>query len=106
MIFYGTNDQTEALQQLILDRFMFSKEKKLRQITIEGICKMLFSIQITKDVKSGERQNTENADSAMNDQDKNENEEEATNEGIISIISHLIIQWFDKKFNCQKSLVR
>ena len=106
LLFYRTNDRTEALRQLILDRFMFSKEKKLRQITIEGICKMLFSIQITKDVKSGERQNTANANSPMNGQDKNENEEESANEGTITIISHLIIQWFDKKFNCQKSLVR
>jgi len=35
-----------------------------------------------------------------------EEEPESLNEGIIVIITYLLIQWFDKKFNSHKSLVR
>jgi hypothetical protein len=43
LIFYGANGKTENLRQLIFTQYLFSPIKKLRQITIEGMCKMLFS---------------------------------------------------------------
>lgn len=47
LIIHGTNEETEELQSVILDHYMYSKNKKLRQVTIEGICKMLFSIKFS-----------------------------------------------------------
>lgn len=58
---------------------MVTKDRILRQITIEGICKMLFSRKLTQDA------------------DHNEME---------FLLSQLIIQWFDRSFNWQNSLVR
>lgn len=58
---------------------MVIKDRILRQITIEGICKMLFSRKLTQDA------------------DHNEVE---------FLLSQLIIQWFDHRFNWQNSLVR
>jgi len=51
---------------------MVTKDRILRQITIEGICKMLFSRKLTQDA------------------DHNEME---------FLLSQLIIQWFDRSFN-------
>ena len=81
---------------------MFSRDKRLRQVTIEGICKMLFSIKVTRDFKFNEKQTIANDDLEGSEQET----DESLKEGIITIVSHLIIQWFDKKYNCQKSLVR
>lgn len=50
LIFYGANKETEELQSLILQEFLYSPDKQVRQITIEGTCKMLFSHKITKNI--------------------------------------------------------
>jgi hypothetical protein len=62
-----------------MEDYMVTKDRILRQITIEGICKMLFSRKLTQDA------------------DHNEME---------FLLSQLIIQWFDRSFNWQNSLVR
>ena len=58
---------------------MVIKDRILRQITIEGICKMLFSRKLTQDADSNEME---------------------------FLLSQLILQWFDRRFNWQNSLVR
>ncbi|CDW89230.1 at hook motif family protein [Stylonychia lemnae] len=79
LIIHGVNQKTQKLQKIIVEDYMVIKDKILRQITIEGICKMLFSRKLTL--------NTDNEEMEF-------------------LLSQLIIQWFDKKFNWQNSLVR
>ncbi len=62
-----------------MEDYLVIKDRILRQITLEGICKMLFSRKLTQDA------------------DHNEME---------FLLSQLIIQWFDRSFNWQNSLVR
>jgi hypothetical protein len=95
LICHGTSEVTEDLQQVILQHFMFSADKRLRQVTVEGVCKMLFSSTITKGLGKPKQL-----------KDEADEEECPQNDGIICIISQLLIQWFDKKFNWQKSLIR
>ena len=80
LIIHGVDTKTTLrLQTIIFEDYIVIKDRILRQITIEGICKMLFSRKITLDA------------------DHNELEFQLT---------QLIIQWFDRKFNWQNSLVR
>ncbi len=80
LIIHGVEAKTTLkLQRIIIEDYMVIKDRILRQITIEGICKMLFSRKLTQDA------------------DHNEVE---------FLLSQLIIQWFDHRFNWQNSLVR
>lgn len=47
LIVHGTSPETEDLQVIIMQHFIFIRNKRLRQVTIEGVCKMLFSIKIS-----------------------------------------------------------
>jgi hypothetical protein len=96
LIFYGTNKKTEQLQQMILQQYMFSSDKQLRQITIEGVCKMLFSHKITKNIGEFKKEQQSQSDEDL-EQQKLEHHYHL--EGIISIIAHLMIQFFDKKYS-------
>lgn len=97
---------------------MYSSDKRLRQISIEGICKMLFSIKISKEIQnknglelthSKKRPEMLIDDKSMNSDDSKmlqqriEESEPQNNDGIVVIISHLIIQLFDKKYIAQQS---
>ena len=73
------DDKSQALFDLITGPFLTIREKVLRQVSIEGVCKMLFSTKLCDE----------------NDQDHVE-----------SILAQLVYQLFDKKFNFQNSLVR
>jgi hypothetical protein len=93
---------------------MYSSNKKLRQISIEGICKMLFSIKISKEIQrknglelthSKKRPETFVDDKSITSEESMmhrpiEESEPQNNDGVVVIISHLIIQLFDKKFLC------
>lgn len=73
LIIHGAEVKTtQKLQRIIVEDYMVIKDRILRQITIEGICKMLFSRKLTLEV------------------DHNEME---------FLLSQLIIQWFDRRFN-------
>ena len=61
---------------------------------------MLFSINITKDFKSKPNDPDAPKDAKEQMVQQMKEEDKTLKEGIISIISHLIIQWFDKKHNC------
>jgi hypothetical protein len=80
LIIHGIDARTTLkLQRIIVEDYLVSKDRLMRQITIEGICKMLFSRKLTQDA------------------DHNEME---------FLLSQLILQWFDGRFNWQNSLVR
>eukprot|EP00347_Sterkiella_histriomuscorum_P002311 403368647 len=79
LIIHGVDPKTQKLQKIIIEDYMVIQDKVLRQITIEGICKMLFSRKLTQTADNSEME---------------------------FLLSQLIIQWFDKKFNWQNSLVR
>ena len=77
----------------------------LRQITIEGITKMLFSIKISNQLQTKTpKQKIENADEE--EQEMVSDEQEQGENGVITVMSQLLIQWFDFKFNWKKSLMR
>lgn len=47
LIVHGvTDDHTQALFQLLTNEYLTIPDKVLRQVTIEGVCKMLFSIKL------------------------------------------------------------
>lgn len=54
LIIHGVDQKTQKLQKIIIEDYMVIKDKVLRQITIEGICKMLFSRKLTQDAESQE----------------------------------------------------
>lgn len=43
----GQESKTQKLQRIIVEDYMVIKDKVLRQVTIEGLCKMLFSRKLT-----------------------------------------------------------
>jgi len=80
LIIHGIDPKTTLkLHRIIVEDYMVVKDRVLRQIAIEGICKMLFSRKLTQDAEHSE---------------------------VEFLLSQLIIQWFDRKYNWQNSLVR
>lgn len=80
LIIHGVEAKTTLkLQRIIIEDYMVIKDSTLRQITIEGICKMLFSRKLTQDADASEME---------------------------FLLSQLILQWFDRRYNWQNSLVR
>jgi hypothetical protein len=80
LIVHGICDQkSQELFDLITGTFLTIKEKVLRQVSIEGVCKMLFSTKLC---------------------------DENNKQHVESILAQLIFQLFDKKYNFQNSLVR
>jgi len=81
LIIHGICDEgTIELFDLITGEYLFVKDRVLRQVTIEGVCKMMFSPKLCDE---------------QTDQTKVE-----------GILAQLIVQLFDKTFNWQNSLVR
>ena len=55
LIIHGVDAKTTLkLQRIIIEDYMVIKDRILRQITIEGICKMLFSRKLTQDADHNE----------------------------------------------------
>jgi len=55
LIIHGVDAKTtQKLQRTIIEDYMVTKDRILRQITIEGICKMLFSRKLTVDADHNE----------------------------------------------------
>ena len=80
LIVHGVCDEsTQELFDLITQNYMQGNDPYLRQITIEGVCKMMFSTKLCDE-----------SDPAQSE----------------AILSSLLVQLFDKKFNNQNSLVR
>ena len=80
LIVHGICDEkSQELFDLITGTFLTIKEKVLRQVSIEGVCKMLFSTKLC---------------------------DENNQEHVEAILARLIFQLFDKKYNFQNSLVR
>ena len=80
LMVHGVCDEsTQELFDLITRNYMQGNDPYLRQITIEGVCKMMFNNKLCDD-----------CDPAQSE----------------AIISALLVQLFDKKFNSQNSLVR
>ena len=50
LIIHGADSSTQKLQKIIVEDYMLIKNKVLRQITIEGITKMLFSRKLAVNV--------------------------------------------------------
>lgn len=78
LIFFGSSEETEPIEQAIFQHLIFSKNQMVRQVTIEGVCKMLFSTRLTGALK-----------------------DECSQENMVAIVAHLLIQWFDKRHNRQ-----
>lgn len=93
LIFYGPSEQTSELERIIFQDLLFSRSQNIRQVTIEGVCKMLFSIKLTGNQLQDLKESSQ--DSALPDGAGGEND------AILEMISHLIIQWFDKSHNIQ-----
>lgn len=47
LIIHGTDAKTQKLQTIIIEDYLLVKDKILRQVTIEGVCKMLFSRKLS-----------------------------------------------------------
>ena len=60
LICHGVSNATDDLLQVILNYFMFSSDKRLRQVTIEGVCKLLFSSSISKGLGRNKDADNEN----------------------------------------------
>jgi len=99
LIVHGATEQTEALQELIVRSFIYAPEKHLRQLTIEGVAKLLFSINISKAAEAQAVQPSQGQDA----EDEKKLAEPSGDEVLIVLISHLIIQWFDKKYLATQS---
>ena len=80
LIMHGVDEETQRLQDFILDNFLYCHCRPIRQISVEGICKLLFSIKV-------------------NEQGSAVLEEEQSTQ----IIAHLLIQLFDKRYLHGKS---
>ena len=65
------NDSTEKLFELVSCEYLWHKDPILRQISIEGCCKMLFNVQLCEQIKD---------------------------ESVEAILATLMVQLFDKKF--------
>jgi len=49
LIMHGPDEQTIKIYKVITGQYLLTKNKILRQLTVEGICKMLFSTKVTAD---------------------------------------------------------
>jgi hypothetical protein len=74
-----TGPETQELFECVTQEYLTVENRFLRQVAIEGVCKMLFSTKLCEDQAPDQTE---------------------------SILSMLIIQLFDKKYNWQNSLVR
>jgi hypothetical protein len=80
LIVHGINNQeSKNLFDLVVGKYLNVRNPILRQLAIEGVCKMMFSTKLC---------------------------DESDNEMVESILVSLLIQLFDKKFNRQNSLVK
>ena len=73
------DEKTKGLFDTVTSKYLTIRQKVLRQVTIEGVCKMLFSPKLCDE----------------NDQEQVE-----------SILAKLIMLLFDKRYNLQNSFVR
>jgi len=79
LIVHGVTEETVELYELITQEYLRVKDRVLRQVAVEGVCKMLFSTKLCDENDQGQ---------------------------IEAVLANLLMQLFDKKFNHQNSLVR
>ena len=89
LIIHGSVTENQInLQNMISSDYLKHWVPQVRQVAIEGIIKMLFSMS-NGDVKNNESQDPHDRQ-----------------EGMINILATLILQWFDCEFCVKKSLSR
>ena len=89
LIVHGIEPDTQSLLDIILTSLFYTPNRLLRQMTIEGMVKLLFSIRVTKQVVM-EPENP----AALEQTSK----EALSQKTLLILLSHLIIQWFDTKY--------